>query len=165
MGKSQAQMYFANYYFFIIAIVAVIFLVMVFFIRRAKRKQRGRIFGDTQTALQHNLYNPTRMSAGERIALEQPPVRVEGLDERGEAPPPYKHRGEANGNAENGTVNPQVEAPPSVYFRNGPQPKPPIYSEREVSEGETSPTATSPADEDRDLERNDAVSDSAMRYF
>ena len=78
---------FANYYFVLIGILAVLIVVAWLVARRTRRRnlaRRGvRADGTTDTEGQ------TWAARHWRMAAVRDPRREEGLDERGEAPPPY----------------------------------------------------------------------------
>ncbi|KAF4631956.1 hypothetical protein G7Y89_g6172 [Cudoniella acicularis] len=89
-----------NYYFLIVALVAVLFCICILYIGRRKKRKAALLRRNSQRALAQDVagfrtrfgrprnYNGFGfgLGAGAGNRVEE---REEGLDERGEAPPPY----------------------------------------------------------------------------
>ncbi|KUJ18424.1 uncharacterized protein LY89DRAFT_684330 [Mollisia scopiformis] len=86
-----------NYYFLIIAIVAVLFCLCILYVGRRKKRKAALLRSQSQRALATDVAgfrarfgNRTgRTNAGSYGGGRPRLDRLEGLDERGEAPPPY----------------------------------------------------------------------------
>ncbi|MCJ1384582.1 hypothetical protein MMC17_007699 [Xylographa soralifera] len=78
---------FANYYFVLIGILAVLIVIAWLVARRTRRRNMARrgVRADGTTITE----GQTRAGRHWRMAAVRDPRREEGLDERGEAPPPY----------------------------------------------------------------------------
>lgn len=74
-----------NYYFLFLAILVVALAVLLWWIHRRRQREQEQI----RLRGQHALFRDVERWAIRRY--NRPPT-VEGLDEAGEAPPPYKHK-------------------------------------------------------------------------
>lgn len=79
-----------NYYFLLLAVLVVVVLVGYYFYARRRRRKIARLRTRGQSALARDLegwpgWRRGRWAGGDR-------ERLEGLNERGEAPPPYMPR-------------------------------------------------------------------------
>lgn len=79
-----------NYYFLLLAILVIVVLVGYYFYARRRRRKIARLRTRGQSALARDLegwpgWRRGRWAGGDR-------ERLEGLNERGEAPPPYMPR-------------------------------------------------------------------------
>lgn len=111
-----------NYYFVIVAVVAVIFVLAVFYIGKRKKQKAAMLRSNSRAALARDVEvfrnrfgmgrGAIRRTQGGGGEVHTPDERTEGLNERGEAPPPY---------------NPGSK-PPSIRTNDG-------ISAREVSSG------------------------------
>jgi hypothetical protein len=108
-----------NYYFLFLAALAllVIGLVWYFHLQRARQRHAQRVSG------QHALARDLEGWAGARRSVGNGRRREEGLDEDGEAPPPYQGKSEV----EMGTGEVVVPLGVVVRDRNG-EVRPPGYS-------------------------------------
>ncbi|KAJ4381743.1 hypothetical protein N0V86_003108 [Didymella sp. IMI 355093] len=104
-----------NYYFLFLALLAIMLAALFWWLHRERRRQQEQIRLRGQRALVRDV---------ERWAMyrrRQEPV-VEGLDQHGEAPPPYKPKGEIVttfedvNNTMDGTVN--IAIPPRALSRD-----------------------------------------------
>jgi hypothetical protein len=128
---SDRQSGLLNYYFVFLALFILLLFVGAYFIHRRKRALKARYRSSGQNALARDLdgWTGTRrwMHGGWRGGGDSGNARAEGLNELGEAPPPYKAAGEGGGAP--GDVVPQI--PLSSLSRGEasmPQ-KPPGYGE------------------------------------
>lgn len=86
-----------NYYFLIIAVVAVLFCICILYVGRRKKQKAALLRSQSQRALATDVAGfrarfsnrPGRTNGGSYGGGRPRLDRVEGLDERGEAPPPY----------------------------------------------------------------------------
>jgi hypothetical protein len=84
-----------NYYFIFIAIFVILFLIAIWFIHRRKKQRKARLRNSGQNALARDLNGwsqPRRWMHGVAPWRTDGPLntaREEGLNELGEAPPPY----------------------------------------------------------------------------
>lgn len=79
-----------NYYFLLLAVLVVVVLVGYYFYARRRRRKIAQLRTRGQSALARDLegwpgWHRGRWAGGDR-------ERLEGLNERGEAPPPYMPR-------------------------------------------------------------------------
>lgn len=82
-----------NYYFLLLAILILIFFLVYHTIARRRKRKIAQLRSTGQTALARDLesWPGSRARAGARRGTA-PSDREEGLNERGEAPPPYAHK-------------------------------------------------------------------------
>lgn len=82
-----------NYYFLLLAILILIFFLVYHTISRRRKRRNAHLRSTGQTALARDLEgwpgSRTRAGARRGTATSEP---EEGLNERGEAPPPYAHK-------------------------------------------------------------------------
>ncbi|KAF2628645.1 hypothetical protein BU25DRAFT_457451 [Macroventuria anomochaeta] len=105
-----------NYYFLFLALLTAALAALLWWIHRQRRREREQIRSEGQHALARDV---------ERWAIyrrNQPPT-VEGLNESGEAPPPYKPKDDTVATLEPINDNPEladdVAIPPRVRTRDG----------------------------------------------
>jgi hypothetical protein len=85
-----------HYYFLIIAIVAILFCLCLLYVGRRKRRKAAIMRSNSQRALARDVEGfRTRLRGRTGLGWNNGPTQrnrsdlEEGLDERGEAPPPY----------------------------------------------------------------------------
>ena len=115
-----------NYYFLLLFVLILIILLAYFFTIRRRQKKQARLQGNRQDALAQDLegWNGGRRWVHGRWRSEP---RVEGLNERGEAPPPYMPERPAETHA--GGNNREGDGPIPLQDMH----KPPDYQEGRVS--------------------------------
>ncbi len=163
-GTNQSGL--VQYYFVFLALLLVCVGLAVFFVfrRRVQQRSRRRAGGSRETALQRDLSGPggwygglPRNPAGQRRGWQGRWRSAElsweeGLDEHGEAPPPYlpkRHSQEQQRNDDAGGNGPAI--PLGTLSRDDVGLKPPDY--HETSTYEVNPNA-----------RNSTASTSSLRH-
>ena len=146
-GTNQSGL--VQYYFVFLALLLICIGLAIFFVfrkrvRQRSRRQRG---GDRETALQRHISGPggwygglPRNPAGHRRGWQgrwrsAELSREEGLNEHGEAPPPYlpkRRSGEQQRQGEEGGNGPAI--PLDTLSRDDVGLKPPDYSETSTHE-------------------------------
>ncbi|KAH7351127.1 hypothetical protein BKA65DRAFT_253025 [Rhexocercosporidium sp. MPI-PUGE-AT-0058] len=98
-GRNPNGMF--NYYFIIVAIVVVLFVLTMLYIGKRKKQKAAILRSNSQQALAQDVEGlrnrfgmgrgaMRRAHAGGAGEVQRTDERTEGLDERGEAPPPYR---------------------------------------------------------------------------
>ena len=118
-----------NYYFLLLVLFIAVIVVAYFCVMRRRREKVARLQGIRQNALTQDLegWNGGRRWGHGRRRSEP---RVEGLNERGEAPPPYVPERPAATHAEDGGMERERPIPLQDI------PKPPDYEESPISPSE-----------------------------
>ena len=118
-----------NYYFVFLAIFIVLAFLGIYFLNRRRQARRAAWRTSGENALRRDVEGwAGGMSNARRWHRREESRRVEGLNEVGEAPPPYRPKGEDMGGAEEG--GPQI--PMNTLARDGRErerdlAKPPEY--------------------------------------
>jgi hypothetical protein len=88
-----------NYYFLFLAALGVLVALLLWWLHRRRRQRKAQTRRSGQTALAQDLEGwagTRRFMQGSHARNEAAHVRPqEGLDENGEAPPPYQYKSEA----------------------------------------------------------------------
>ena len=118
-----------NYYFLLLVIFIAIIVVAYACVLRRRRRKVARLQGNRQDALTQDLegWNGGRRWGHGRWRSEP---RVEGLNERGEAPPPYAPERPAATHGEDGGIERERPIPLQDIQ------KPPDYQESPISPSE-----------------------------
>jgi hypothetical protein len=111
-----------NYYFLFLAAFAVLIGASLWWVHGRKRRRTQQLRASGQHALARDLEgwasNRDSTPAGHsRHQLSTHPMRAEGLDEHGEAPPPYQSKNEVAAGAVQVPDTPQVAIPLRTYAR------------------------------------------------
>lgn len=87
---SNAEKHAYNYYFLIVVAVAVIFCAVILYMTRRRKRKAAIMRSNGQRALAQDVEGwRGRLRAGRVMRSSPTSYPDEGLDERGEAPPPY----------------------------------------------------------------------------
>jgi hypothetical protein len=87
-----------NYYFVIVAVAAIFFCIAILYFSKRKKQKAALMRSNSQRALAQDVARFNPRTRGGRVrnngrvfwnGIRREEERVEGLDERGEAPPPY----------------------------------------------------------------------------
>lgn len=111
-----------KYYFAFLGIAIVIAaLVVVLLLRRTRKRRMDLLRQEREVDLEN--YRSSRDAEG------SPDIREEGLDEHGEAPPPYAPPPTTNEEMDSRTNRNELVVPPPTLSRYDAGLKPPEYSE------------------------------------
>ncbi|KAK4960641.1 hypothetical protein LTR66_006735 [Elasticomyces elasticus] len=126
-----------NYYFVFLAILVCLLALVGFLIYRRRNRRISRLRNSEQNALARDLRSAQDQAGGRSRggrSDDEENIRVEGLDERGEAPPPYKPRTDERArdaaSRESGShIRDELAVPLRTLSRENAGFKPPDYSE------------------------------------
>ena len=138
-----------NYYFVFLGLLICVLLTVVWLIYRQKKRKAYRSRHSRQNALQRDLNESFPFDADRwmdrrrwlhggrwRDSLrrdgDDEAGRQEGLNEEGEAPPPYKSQGQAERDAAQGSDSMELQRPGLAVSRQDIGLKPPDYEEQYI---------------------------------
>lgn len=138
-----------NYYFLFLALLAVLIAAGLWWLRlnKNRKKQQMRLSGQNALARDLEGWPSARRFLHGRLGRNQNPIqsrtqtrREEGLDENGEAPPPYQPKTEVAVSHEpvaEGEHTSTIAIPLRTLQRNSnEQMRPPVYTSADSAEGD-----------------------------